>query len=146
MTFGLGLCYPLSIVELLGCAAWGHGLYQFYQHKDLLRFVLSLFSCDTQQVPQGKKRWGIYLYTSVTPAEKKDWRAWTQFQWKFQMDQIRGASWYVQKCIIPYQLLLLPTIFNYFQLPLWPHSFDEVYKTSHIVDRVAPSQRHSLSQ
>jgi hypothetical protein len=99
---------------------------QFYQHKDLLQFVLSLFSCDTQQVPQGKKGRGVYLYTSVIPTEKKDWSL-DPIPMKISSGHhIRGASWYVQKCIIPYQLLLLPTKFIYFQLPLWPPYFDEV--------------------
>jgi hypothetical protein len=77
------------------------------------------------------RKGGVYTCIPLSCQLKRRIGAWTQFQWKFQMDQIRGASRYVQKCIIPYQLLLLP---------LWPPYFYELYKTSQIVDRVALSE------
>ncbi len=57
------------------------------------------------------RKGGVYTCIPLSYQLKRRIGAWIQFQWKFQMDQIRGASWYVQKFIIHYQLLLLPTIF-----------------------------------
>lgn len=125
MTFGLGLCYPLSIVELLGCSLRPWTLTNLTNIKTCSDLFYVYFPVIPSRYHKGRKG-GVYTCIPLSYQLKRRIGAWTQFQWKFQMDHIRGASWYVQKCIIPYQLKLLPTKFIYFQLPLWPPYFDEV--------------------
>lgn len=131
MTFGLGLCYPLSIVELLGCSLRPWTLANFTNIKTCSDLLYLYFPVIPSRYHKGRKG-GVYTCIPLSYQLKRRIGAWTQFQWNpipmkiSSGHHIRGASWYVQKCIIPYQLLLLPTKFIYFQLPLWPPYFDEV--------------------
>lgn len=125
MTFWIRYLLPFEHSGTVGVQPEAMDFTNFTNIKTCSHLFYLYFPVIPNRYHKGREG-GVYTCIPLSYQLKRRIGAWTQFQWKFQMDQIPGASWYVQKCIIPYQLLLLPTILNYFQLPLWPPKYDEV--------------------